>query len=231
MKFKKAVTFSYDDGVTQDRRLVEIFNYYGMKCTFNLNTGIQSGKSCFDIEDIHIQRMEQEGLADLYQGHEIAVHGLTHASPTGITESADVHRALEEEYLQDARNIEKLYGKYPVGMAYAYGDCPAAVVEYLSAIGIKYGRTVESTHDFRMPENPMLLQATCHHNDEKLFDLAERFLAAEGREENPLLFYIWGHSYEFDVNDNWDRIEKLCRMLSGKKDIFYGTNAQCILGD
>lgn len=227
--FKKAVTFSYDDGVTQDRRLVDIFNRYGMKCTFNLNTGIQSPESCFDIEKTHIERMEQEGLAELYQGHEIALHGLRHASPSDLINQANVQDALEEEYLQDARNIERLYGKYPVGMAYAYGDCPAQVVEYLKSIGIRYGRTVGASHDFEMPKNPMLLEATCHHNDEKLFALAEQFLAAEGSEEHPLLFYIWGHSYEFDVNDNWERIEKLCQMLSGREDIFYGTNAQCLL--
>ena len=32
----KALTFSYDDGNVADRRLVEIFNRYGMKGTFNL---------------------------------------------------------------------------------------------------------------------------------------------------------------------------------------------------
>ena len=31
----KAVTFSYDDGVQQDKRLAEIFDKYGMKATFN----------------------------------------------------------------------------------------------------------------------------------------------------------------------------------------------------
>ena len=30
----KAVTFSFDDGVTQDKRLVEILNKYGLKATF-----------------------------------------------------------------------------------------------------------------------------------------------------------------------------------------------------
>lgn len=81
---KKMLTFSYDDGIYQDERLVEIFNKYGMKATFNLNTGIQSPESNFEIEGIKIARMEQEGLAKLYEGHEIALHGLTHASPSGI---------------------------------------------------------------------------------------------------------------------------------------------------
>ena len=35
---KKAITFSYDDGVTQDIRLIELLNKYNLKCTFNLNS-------------------------------------------------------------------------------------------------------------------------------------------------------------------------------------------------
>lgn len=221
--YKKAVTFSYDDGIEQDRRLVEIFNKYGMKCTFNLNTGIQSETSCFDIEDVHIKRMNQSEIGDLYKGHEIAVHGLTHAGPPELTDEE-----LVEEFLTDAKNMERIYGTYPVGMAYAYGAYSERVVEYLRSIGIKYGRTVGATHSFTLPENPMLLEATCHHNDEQLFALAQEFLDAEPKDGELLLFYIWGHSYEFDVNKNWDRMEKLCEMLSGRDDIFYGTNAECL---
>ena len=53
----KAVTFSYDDGVMMDKRLVEIFNRYGMKATFNLNSGLLSYANCFEKDgvDIHLQ--------------------------------------------------------------------------------------------------------------------------------------------------------------------------------
>lgn len=223
MKYCKAVTFSYDDGITQDRKLVELFNRYGLKATFNLNTGIQSEESRFEIEGVPICRMNQEGLPELYAGHEIAVHGLTHAAPEKMT-----REELKQEFLTDAENIERLYGKYPEGMAYAYGCYDSATVEYLKEIGIWYGRTTGSTHRFDLPDNPMLLEATCHHNDEKLFELAEAFLKAEPDETKPMLFYIWGHSYEFDVNQNWDRMERLCEMLAGRDDIFYGTNAECL---
>ncbi len=219
--YKKAVTFSYDDGIAQDIRLVELFNRYGLKATFNLNTGIQSPDSRFEINAVKIHRMEQEGLVKLYEGHEIALHGLTHASPSGTKPEE-----YEKEYLQDAKNIERLYGIYPVGAAYAYGDVPDPVVDYLQTIGIRYARTVESTHAFSLPKDPMRLAATCHHNDEQIFTLAHQFLEAEPDE--PMLFYIWGHSYEFDVNNNWDRMEELCKLLSGRDDIFYGTNAQCL---
>ena len=220
----RAVTFSYDDGIEQDRKLVEIFNKYGMKATFNLNTGIQTPESNFEIEGVYINRMKQEGLEELYRGHEIATHGLTHAAPTGMTKEQ-----LDKEFLTDMSNIERIYGTYPVGMAYAYGCVDDEVVKYLKSIGIKYGRTVEASHSFEIPKEPLKLKATCHHDDDMLFELAEKFLKAEPKENEQMLFYVWGHSYEFDVNNNWDRIEEFCKMMSGKADIFYGTNRECLV--
>ena len=221
MKYRKALTFSYDDGIEQDRKLVEIFNRYGMKATFNLNTGIQSPDSNFEIEGVHINRMKQDGLAELYKGHEIATHGLTHAAPTEMTKDE-----LDKEFITDMKNIERIYGTYPVGMAYAYGCVNDTVAK---SIGIKYGRTVESSHSFEIPKESIKLKATCHHDDEMLFELAEKFIKAEPKEDEQMLFYVWGHSYEFDVNNNWDRIEKFCKMMAGRDDIFYGTNRECLV--
>ena len=168
--------------------------------------------------------MKQEGLEELYRGHEIATHGLTHAAPTGMTKEQ-----LDKEFLTDMSNIERIYGTYPVGMAYAYGCVDDEVVKYLKSIGIKYGRTVEASHSFEIPKEPLKLKATCHHDDDMLFELAEKFLKAEPKENEQMLFYVWGHSYEFDVNNNWDRIEEFCKMMSGKADIFYGTNRECLV--
>lgn len=221
--YQKAVTFSYDDGISQDRRLVGILNRYGMKGTFNLNTGLQSEESRFDIEGKIIYRMNQSDIGALYQGHEIAVHGLTHAAPKDMT-----IEQLDQEFGEDIANITKIYGTRPVGMAYAYGCYDEAAAAYLLEHGIRYGRTVEVTHSFALPETPIFLKATCHHDDELLFELAEQFLAAEPSPDEKLLFYIWGHSYEFAVKHNWDRIEKLCQLLSGRDDVFYGTNRECL---
>lgn len=222
-KYRKAVTFSYDDGISQDKKLVELFNQYGLKATFNLNTGIQSEESRFEIDGLPICRMNQEDIGDLYQGHEVAVHGLTHAAPVDLSQAQ-----LEEEFGKDIKNITRLYGEVPVGMAYAYGAYDDNTVKFLQENGIRYGRTVRSTQDFKLPENPILLEPTCHHNDEKIFDLIEKFLTEEPKEGQVWLLYIWGHSYEFDVNQNWERMEKICQLLSGKEDVFYGTNRQCL---
>lgn len=75
----------------------------------------------------------------------------------------------------------------------------------------------------------MRFNPTMHFRDEKLFSLAEEFLALESDE--PKLFYVWGHTYEFDAEDGaWDRFEEFCRLIAEKKDIFYGINGEVFFG-
>lgn len=216
----KAITFSFDDGVIQDERLVALMEKYGLKGTFNLNTGIQDESNCFEIKGIKIRRMNQEGLDKLYSGHEIAVHGLRHLD---LTSCGSLE--LEEELLQDAENIEKIYGTYPVGMAYPYGTYSEKVEEFLAKMGIVYGRGVVSSYGFGCGGNLLEYKPTCHFEDERLFEMAENFFRIPKKEK--ALFYIWGHSYELDVNNSWERLERFFQMVSGREDIFYGTNIQC----
>ena len=42
----------------------------------------------------------------------------------------------------------------------------------------------------------------------------------------PRLFYLWGHSYEFDRDDNWQVIEDFCAAIAGKDDTWYATNIE-----
>ena len=114
---KKAVTFSYDDGVTQDRRLVEMMNTYGVKGTFNLNSGMQSYANVWEhSKGLLIHRMNTEGLKELYQGHEIAAHCLTHADLPKYDEET-----IRNEILEDKKNLEERFGQPVVGMAYPFG--------------------------------------------------------------------------------------------------------------
>ena len=56
-------------------------------------------------------------------------------------------------------------------------------------------------------------------------ELAERF--AEGPVKRASqMFYVWGHSYEFDNDDNWDVIEKFAQYIGGRDDIWYATNIE-----
>ena len=69
-----------------------------------------------------------------------------------------------------------------------------------------------------------------HHNDGPVLELVERFvnykLPSWHARREPKLFYLWGHAYEFDEKDNWDRMEEICQKLSGKEDTWYATNIE-----
>ncbi len=41
-----------------------------------------------------------------------------------------------------------------------------------------------------------------------------------------MLFYVWGHSYEFEANDNWNVIEEFAAMIGDRDDIWYATNIE-----
>ena len=215
----KAFTLSYDDGIYQDIRFVELINKYGLKCTFNLNSKIQTPRSNWMIGERKISRMEPDGLKELYKGHEIACHGETHANLCKLTRE-EIIKELEE----DRKTLTERFGVRPVGMAYAGGTYTDSVAAVIREMGFAYGRTIDRSGNFDIPEDLLTYAPTCHHVDPELFHLAEEFIAATP--DTPQLFYVWGHSYEFDVNDDWDRLEEFLKLISGHDDIFYGTNRE-----
>ncbi|MDR2302981.1 MAG: polysaccharide deacetylase family protein [Treponema sp.] len=216
---KKALTLSYDDGVEQDRRLVEILNRYGIKAAFNINSGIQTGANTWQNGKLLVRRMNVAGLPALYAGHEVAVHSLTHPHLENLDEES-----IRNEFEQDMLNLERIFGKKVQGMAYPYGTFNDTVVRIVQECGLGYARGIVSTRSFDIPGDLLRFQPTCHHNDEKLMLLAESFI--NSKPEKPQLFYLWGHSYEFEAENNWHIIEEFCKTISGRADIAYCTNAE-----
>lgn len=217
----KAVTFSYDDGVESDIRLLEIFNKYGIRATFNLNSALaEEGYQWTTSKGMTIKRMTPKGLKQLYEGHEIAVHGARHLWPSKI----ETKEGFIKEFFEDILALDDLFDKRIQGMAYAFGDFNEQTKKYLKGLGLNYGRTVKNTHSFDLQSDLLEFNPTCHHDDENIFEIIERFTALDA--DKPQILYIWGHSYEFDEKNNWDRIEKICKMLAGREDIFYGTNTE-----
>ena len=210
---KRAFTMSYDDGQIHDLRLIEIFNKYGIKGTFNLNAQNIDRAGYVTSQDVR----------EKYAGHEIASHGFTHQYFERIPTEELIH-----EIVEDRRVLEQLCG-YPVcGCAYPYGTHSDQAVETLKALGIRYARTIKVTGDFSLNEVPprdlMRWNPTVEHRDPRMFDLLNRFFSVRVR---PLsLFYIYGHSYSFHDDDNWDLIERICKRAGGDPDTWYATNIE-----
>ena len=216
----KALTFSYDDGVRSDIRLVEIFDKYGIKGTFNLNLPL-----C-DDEGRHIRLTEQEMLS-LFQNspHEVALHGARHIFLDKVPLPQAVNEVLENRLW-----LEEKFNRIITGMAYAYNGYNEAVIAALRNLGVTYARTTEATHSFSLPQSWLRLNPTCHHNDPLFCVLADKFISGSllgaPKHREPWLFYVWGHSFEFDDNDNWHIIEDFCNRISKQKDIWLATNGE-----
>ena len=216
---KKALTFSYDDGVRQDIRLVALFDKYGVKGTFNINTGCFGADNPDEIATGK-GRMSLREVKELFcnSPHEIAVHGLYHANLTQLDEMG-----IANEIVTDKKNIENIFGTVTRGAAYAYGTYNDTAIRVLRDSGVVYCRTTQSVEDFSIPKNWLELRSTCHHKCDHLADLTTRFLEPS---EEPMLFYVWGHSYEFDNDDNWSVMEDLLKTASGREDVWYATNIE-----
>lgn len=202
---RKALTFSYDDGCIYDRKLIEIFDQYGMKGTFNLNSGMM-GKG---------RRLPESEVRELYKNHEVACHGLNHETMTKLSRLSAV-----EEILLDRMNLERITGKIVRGMAYAYGAKNEETQSLLRELGIIYARH-SGNYGYGVPEDFLVWQTTCHHNHPELMSFGDTFLKLKNK--LPIM-YVWGHSYEFNDQDNWHIIEDFCAKMAGKEDIWYAAN-------
>ncbi len=211
----KALTLSYDDGTVFDKKLMEILDASGIKCTFNLNSGR------FEKD----RRMSKEESKDFYtdSGHEVAVHGVCHLPLDKVAAPL-----VMNDVLNDRIALEEMFGTLIQGMAYAFGTYTDEVMEVLRLCGIKYARTIKKTEKFDLPENWLCWDPTCSHAHPKLMELLKEFLSYNGGSSyigtDPKVFYLWGHSYSFNDQDNWHVIEEFAREAGGHDDVWYATN-------
>lgn len=214
---KKALTLSYDDGVQQDIRLCEILDRYGIKCTFNLGAGQLAPDD--GVKHWNLSLSEAKELFSRY-GQDIAAHGYRHLNLGAVSPAQ-----MSYDMVRDRATLETEFDRNVRGMAYAYGSLNNDVLNMLRSCGFCYGRTTRSTESFGMPSDWLRLDPTAHHNNPRLMELARRFVESEVR-YGPDMFYLWGHSYEFDSNNNWNVIEEFCEFMGGREDIWYASNTE-----
>ena len=216
---RKAVTFSYDDGMGNDRRLVAMLNRHGLRGTFNLNSGSLSRDGAGD----GAWNVRTSEVAALYAGHEVAVHGLRHE-----TWNATLPAVAAADIARDRLSLEALAGHPVEGSAYPCGiqsKGPAADAA-LRALGIVHARVVAPREDFAVPADFLDWAPTTHHGRDDAADLARRFLdAADPATAEPALFYVWGHSFEFRSEEDWAKMDALCALLA-RDDVWAATNIE-----
>ncbi|MBQ4088130.1 MAG: polysaccharide deacetylase family protein [Clostridia bacterium] len=218
----KAVTLSYDDGCRDDIRMADTISKYGLKCTFNLTANPAMTK-----EEI------QEHILD--KGHEIAVHGAQHRAE-GLQRPA----AGIKDVLDCRLYLEKTFDRIIRGMAYpdsgitrfGNGTSYETVKQYLSDLGIVYSRTLAGDNNkFELPTDWHAWMPTAHHKNPQIMEYIKEFVELDidgsyGARRYPRLFYIWGHSFEFERDENWELLDEIAEAISGKEDTWYATNME-----
>ena len=232
-KPKKFFTLSFDDGITQDLRVIEILKKYDVKCiSFNINTGLYGanwewvGPAIGDPSIPHQRFTEEELKTGIYDGYEVLVHTLNHPSLKNYDKRPN---QIKKEVGKDADNIEELTGVRPVGMAWPGGDTEytdKTIELVLENTDIRFARGTTSTYSFELPEYFMKWMPTCSAIDPQCLTLAQQFIDAECTED--MLFYVWGHAYELDLNNGkgYETFEQLVKMMSEAEDVYLVTNTE-----
>lgn len=216
----KVLTMSYDDGKIPDKRLIKIFNENGIKGTFHLNSGYME-KNDPSVNYSYGVRIPKVEIKDLYEGHEVSCHTATHPTIARCPMTQVI-----EEVLEDRKALEAIVG-YPVrGLSYPNGSYNNEIENMLHHVGIEYSRIVGNSDNFDMPRNYYEWEATCHHNH-NLIRLADEFIALD-KKQYVYMFYVWGHSYEFERDNNWELIEEFSKKIGKRDDIWYATNIEIV---
>lgn len=214
---RKAITFSYDDGAPEDDPLLEILNRHRFKGSFNLNT------DRFPKQPVTGQLSLQD-LPKRYAGHEVTVHGCGHETWNAVTPAA-----VLEDVLRCRKELESVFHRPIVGSAYPCGEhSKSKIVDaILTACGIVYDRIINNDDLFSLPIDFLAWGATSHHNGRdgmSLCELGQKFL--DEKPVFPILFYVWGHSFEFPRRNNWNVMEEFCSLLEPHPEIWRATNLE-----
>lgn len=134
--------------------------------------------------------------------------------------------------------LEERFGLIVRGMAYpdsgigvfSNGAEYLNIKQYLTDLDIIYARTTANDKSFSLPRDWHSWAPTAHHNDPEIFDLIEKFGKKNSERyianNDAQIFYLWGHSFEFDRENNWDRLDAICGKIGNRDDVWYATNGE-----
>lgn len=202
----KALIMSFDDAGTQDRQLVSIFNTNGIVGSFNLTSGKLDQANYITSSE----------LAALYKNHEVAGHSVDHPYLETLTKAQVI-----SEIADCKTKLSNITGYEVRGFAYPFGTYNDTVVQVEKDLNIAYARVTNDRYDFEIPPalpfELLTWRATAHFNNADYF--ADQLII--NKKERMACMFIWGHSWELDGNDGWNRMTAFCKKITGKSDIWY----------
>jgi peptidoglycan-N-acetylglucosamine deacetylase len=227
------LTTSWDDGHRCDVRLARMLNEHGLKATFYVAPENQE----LAKEDL----LSFAEIRDLSQDFEIGAHSMTHRRLPTISAQEAAWEIIESKAV-----LEQAIGREIRVFCYPGGAYTKLHMQLVKDAGYRYARTV-TRYAFNVSD-PYEAGTSLHIYNHRIgFDLwrtahfvrfrpikAWRCLEWEvlGRAmfeyvlEEGGIFHIWGHSWEIDKNNDWDRLEGFFRYIGAHPRVKYVTNGE-----
>lgn len=205
----KIVSLSFDDGTIYDLRFIELLNKYNIRATLNLNSKLDNFVWYFG--DTPIERLKLNEVVEKYDGHEVCSHSLTHPYFSSLSKEEIIRQVKE-----DCENLSKIFNRDINAFAFPFHDQTEEHIQILKEnLNLNYIRYSYFEESY-LPKDRYHIPLNALYNDNDLYEKLEKF---KNNDLDNSLFVIAGHSYEFEVRNEWERIEELLKYLSSNKDI------------
>jgi len=219
--YKKAFNISYDDGVLQDIRFVQLLNKYHIPGTFCLNSDLmQDGFVWVHPNGDMIKRLPLSDAASLYRDHEVASHTLTHPDFTGLP-ADEILRQMQ----QDKDTLQRSCGCEVTGFGVPFDYFDITAMSCARACGFLYARNSEQSLSYTPPYDYYNWSAGIFHLNPLLGQYVQSFFDTE---EELALCQIVGHAYDLDIENMWDRIERILKRVSQDDTVICLTHSQLV---
>ena len=217
----KAFNITYDDGVVQDIRFVELLNRYNIKGTFNLNSQLMAEQFCWTHPcGMDVRRLPAETVVDLYKGHEVACHTLTHPYMHDMDEGAVMYQLGQDKY-----NLELLFGREICGFAVPFDYYSPLIADCAKRCGFEYARMSERSFSYIPSAEYWWWQCGVFHLDEDFNVYIENFFKTD---TELALCQIVGHSYDLDAENMWEDMENILGRIAADNSVASMTNLEIV---
>ena len=195
---RKIFLLSFDDGTIWDGQLVELLNRYGIKGTFNLNSGLEN--FVWEFEGKPVIRQKLAETVEQYLGHEVASHTLTHPWLNSLTPPQ-----LSREVGEDCAAIKEIFGLEEIGFGVPFTACGEREIRIIKKFA-RYIRLSEFADSFALPEDEYHIPIHSLYHDEDIREKIKEF----SQSSLPVsVFVVAGHSYELEHLNHWAYLEEL----------------------
>ena len=203
----KYFIFAIDDGTIYDKKVIAIFNKYNIRATFNLNSGLEDFVWYKDW--LEVRRLKLNDNKNIYDGHEVASHSLTHPFLTSLSDE-DVYREVKE----DIDNLRNIFNRDIKTFSFPFDGYDERTINIIKSLGITHIILPAIDDSFLYPVDTYHIKVTSWNVDDALYKV-KRFIEDTQAE----VFIYLSHSYDYEYDNSYDKLEELCKIVTTQKDI------------